>query len=90
VWVAGEVLNYGTDFNNYITSNKLQKQEGVIFRHLLRMILLLDEMAELCPPDVEHDIWRGDLAEIANQLEDICRQTDLASTDQWLSESRVK
>ncbi len=89
VWVAGEVLNYGTDFNNYITSNKLQKQEGVIFRHLLRMILLLDEMAELCPPDVEHDIWRGDLAEIANQLEDICRQTDLASTDQWLSESRV-
>jgi superfamily II DNA/RNA helicase len=90
VWVAGEVMNYGTDFNNYITSNKLQKQEGIIFRHLLRMILLLDEMAQLCPPDVEHQTWQDDLAEIANQLEDICRATDQHSTDQWLSESREK
>jgi superfamily II DNA/RNA helicase len=88
VWVAGEVLQYGTDFNKYITSNQLQKQEGIIFRHLLRMILLLDEMAELCPPDIEHEIWRGDLAEIANQLEDTCRKADYESTDKWLAESR--
>jgi superfamily II DNA/RNA helicase len=88
VWVAGEVLQYGTDFNKYITSNKLQKQEGVVFRHLLRFILLIDEMAELCPPDVEHQHWRDDLYEIADQLEEICRQTDPYSTDQWLAESR--
>jgi superfamily II DNA/RNA helicase len=88
VWVVGEVLQYGTDFNKYITSNQLQKQEGIVFRHLLRMILLLDEMAELCPPDVEHETWRGDLAEIANQLEDICRRADSESTDKWLAESR--
>jgi len=90
VWVAGEVLNYGTDFNKYITSNGLQKQEGIVFRHLLRLILLLDEMAQLCPPDVEHGDWQDDLAEIANQLEDICRQTDAHSTDQWLTETREK
>ena len=47
VWVAGEVLHYGEDFNKYITSNKLQKQEGIVFRHLLRLILLIDEMAAL-------------------------------------------
>lgn len=88
VWVAGEAIQYGTDFNKYITSNKLQKQEGVIFRHLLRLVLLLDEMAELCPPDVEHADWRDDLAEIANQLEEICRLADPRSTDQWLAESR--
>ena len=48
VWVVGEALQYGTDFNKYVTSNKLQKQEGVVFRHLLRFVLLIDEMAELC------------------------------------------
>ncbi len=84
VWVAGEVLQYGTDFNKYITANKLQKQEGIIFRHLLRMILLLDEMADLPPPDIEHEVWRGDLAEIANQLEDLCRNADRDTTEKWL------
>lgn len=88
VWVAGEVMQFGTDFNKYITSHKLQKQEGIIFRHLLRLILLLDEMAELCPPDLEHDVWRGDLAEIANQLEETCRKADYESADKWLAESR--
>jgi len=88
VWVAGEALQYGTDFNKYITSNKLQKQEGIVFRHLLRLVLLLDEMAELCPPDVDHDVWRDDLADIANQLEDMCRSVDPQSTDQWLADSR--
>ena len=89
VWVAGEVLRYGDDFNKYITSNKLQKQEGIVFRHLLRMILLLDEMAALCPPDVEHADWQDDLGDIADQLEAICRQVDPQSTDQWLASART-
>jgi superfamily II DNA/RNA helicase len=89
VWVAGEVLQFGTDFNKYITSHKLQKQEGIVFRHLLRFILLLDEMAELCPPDVEREQWREELFEIADQLEEICRLADPQSTDQWLAESRT-
>lgn len=88
VWVAGEVLQYGDDFNKYITSNKLQKQEGVVFRHLLRLILLLDEMSMLCPPDISHDQWREELGEIADQLESICRNVDPYSTDQWLADSR--
>ena len=89
VWVVGEVMNYGTDFNKYITSHKLQKQEGVIFRHLLRFVLLVDEMIELCPPDADEDEWRDDLAEIANQIEDLCLATDAQSTEQWL-ESKNK
>ncbi|MBC7240280.1 MAG: helicase, partial [Chloroflexi bacterium] len=43
VWAAGEILEFGGDFNKYITSKSLQKQEGIIFRHLLRLILLLGE-----------------------------------------------
>lgn len=88
VWVVGELLQYGTDFNKYITSHKLQKQEGIVFRHLLRFILLIDEMAELCPADVEHDVWRDDLFAVADQLEEICRLADPYSTDQWLAETR--
>ena len=90
VWVAGEIMNYGTDFNKYITSNKLQKQEGVIFRHLLRMVLLLDEMVELCPTDCEYESWKTDLHAIADQLEEICLSVDPQSTEQWLEESRAK
>ncbi len=88
VWVVGEALQYGTDFNKYVTNNKLQKQEGVVFRHLLRFVLLIDEMAELCPPDVDHHQWRDDLYEIADQVEEMCRLADPGSTDQWLAESR--
>src|SRR4029079_1570946 len=50
-WAAGEVLEFGGNFNKYITSRGLQKQEGVIFRHLLRLILLLKEFQQFTPPD---------------------------------------
>ena len=89
VWVAGEVLQYGTDFNKYITANKLQKQEGILFRHLLRLVLLLDEMVELCPPDVDYETWKADLNDIANQLEETCRAVEPEGTEQWLAEGRA-
>lgn len=89
VWVVGEVLNYGEDFNKYITSNKLQKQEGMVFRHLLRFVLLIDEMAQLCPPDIEHDQWQAEIWPIANQLEEICRKADPQNTEAWLADVKV-
>ncbi|MEM9411705.1 MAG: DEAD/DEAH box helicase [Planctomycetota bacterium] len=89
-WVAGEVLQYNGDFNKYVNINKLQKQEGMIFRHLLRMILLIDEFAMLCPPDVDQTQWQDDLYDIADQLEETCRRADSYSTDQWLEDSRQK
>ena len=88
VWVVGEVLNYGEDFNKYITSNKLQKQEGMILRHLLRFVLLIDEMAQLCPPDIEHEQWESEIWPIANQLEAICRKADPENTEAWLAEAK--
>ena len=36
VWAAGELLDMGGNFNTYITSRDLAKQEGLIFRHFLR------------------------------------------------------
>ncbi|MEL7497809.1 MAG: DEAD/DEAH box helicase [Planctomycetota bacterium] len=86
VWVAGEAIQYGTDFNKYILANKLQQQEGIIFRHLLRLVMLIDEMAELQPADISQDQWRDEIYEIADQLESMCHQADPQSTDEWLAE----
>ena len=43
VWAAGGVLEFNGDFDKYVSSKSLQKQEGIIFRHLLRLILLIAE-----------------------------------------------
>ena len=49
VWIAGEALRFGGDFNKLITSKGIVRQEGVIFRHLLRFILLCGEFAQATP-----------------------------------------
>ena len=54
VWAAGDILlGYGGNFNTYVTTRELTKQEGLIFRHLLRLILLLEEFQQLTPAGVE-------------------------------------
>jgi superfamily II DNA/RNA helicase len=88
VWAAGEVLEFAGNFNKYITSRGLQKQEGVIFRHLLRLILLVKEFAQFTPPDCAADEWLADLREIADCLAECCRQVDPQSTDKALEDAK--
>jgi superfamily II DNA/RNA helicase len=87
VWAAGEVLEFGGNFNKYITSRGLQKQEGVIFRHLLRLILLVKEFQQFTPPDCPADEWLAELRDIADRLADCCRRVDPTSTDKALEEA---
>jgi len=87
VWAAGEVLEFGGQFNKYITARGLQKQEGVVFRHLLRLILLLKEFAPLAPLDCSEEEWRGELSSIGETLVDCCRGVDPTSTDKLLAEA---
>jgi superfamily II DNA/RNA helicase len=89
-WVAGELMEFGFDFNKYITSKKLQKQEGMVFRHLLRLVLLIDEVAQLCPPDITHDEWKQELGELADKIEACCLSVDPMSTEQWLENVKSK
>ena len=89
VWAAGEVLEFGGDFNKYVTSKSLQKQEGVVFRHLLRLILLVGELTQLCPPDTTEEEWKGDLEDIAEQLTVGCRAVDPTSTDKALEQAQA-
>jgi hypothetical protein len=88
VWAAGELLEYGGDFNKYITSKRLQKQEGVIFRHLLRLILLIREFLPLCPADIDPAEWEAGLEDIADRVTSSCRDVDATSTDRALEESK--
>ena len=88
VWSAGEVLEFGSDFNKYITSKGLQKQEGMIFRHLLRLILLLAEFQQLTPPEVEAGAWSAELQDISDRITACCRGVDPSSTDLALEQAR--
>ncbi|MBN1911433.1 MAG: hypothetical protein JW818_16945, partial [Pirellulales bacterium] len=85
VWAAGEVLEFN-DFDKYVTSKGLQKQEGMVFRHLLRLILLVAEFQQLTPPETPPDAWRGELDAITTHLTELCRGVDPTSTEKTLAQ----
>ncbi|MCS6864242.1 MAG: DEAD/DEAH box helicase [Gemmataceae bacterium] len=88
VWAAGEVLQYG-NFNTYVTSKDLIKQEGLIFRHLLRLILLTQEFEQLTPPELTAEQWKTELREISEKLTAICRAVDPTSTEQAIQRAHA-
>jgi hypothetical protein len=86
VWAVGDLLQRGGDFDNFVRARDLVKQEGVLFKHFLRMILLCREFEQLTPKDVEPDAWRAKLRSISDVLERTCRAVDPQSTDETLEE----
>ena len=82
VWAAGELLRFGGNFNKFVQSRDLVKQEGILFRHLLRLILLLGEFSQVTPTGLESSAWQADLRDIADQLTASCREVDPTSTDE--------
>lgn len=89
VWAVGDLLlDYKGDFNKYITSKGLQKQEGIIFRHLLRFILLLKELSELTPPNMSRDTWETELLQLGEMLVRCCKMVDPTSTEEMLHHAR--
>jgi superfamily II DNA/RNA helicase len=84
VWCAGELLRFNGNFNLYVKSRDLVKQEGIVFRHLLRLILLCGEFSQIAPPEVEPGEWQRELAEIAQRLTASCRAVDPASTEEMI------
>ena len=87
VWSAGELLRFSGDFNKYIRTRDLTKQEGVIFRHLLRMILLCEEIARVPPAEIWPADWQREFQGIASQIAESCRVVDPESTDQVVNEA---
>ncbi len=81
VWVAGELLEFGGQFHKYISAKSLQKQEGLIFRHLLRLILLLGEFKQLCPAELTGEDWAARLDGLIAAFTQTCREVDPESTE---------
>ena len=84
VWCVGPLLERGGDFDAFVRTRDLTKQEGVVFKHALRMILLCGEFAQLVPSGVEPEAWRTRLFAIADTLTAACRAVDGQSTDELL------
>jgi superfamily II DNA/RNA helicase len=89
VWAAGELMRYGGNFNLYVRTRDLVKQEGIVFRHLLRLILLCGEFTQVCPAETTPEEWRGFLRELADQLTASCRAVDPASTDEVIQQAHA-
>ena len=89
VWGAGELLSLGGNFNTYVTSRDLGKQEGLIFRHCLRLVLLTEEFAQLTPPDTDPALWQAELRSIADRLTETCRAVDPFSTEQAIQKAHA-
>lgn len=88
VWVVGELLNFNGDFNQYIRAHGLQKHEGMLFRHVLRFTMLLDEMANIPPAETEPEDWEDWLDSLADRLLESCRAVDAESTSEWIDRSQ--
>jgi superfamily II DNA/RNA helicase len=84
VWVVGELLEFGCEFNKYIVANGMQKHEGLLFRHILRFILLIEEIAKIAPSESTEETWEIPLYALADKLVECCRRVDPESTDQIL------
>jgi hypothetical protein len=89
VWCANELLRFDGNFNKYVQSRDLVKQEGIVFRHLLRLILLCGELALVTPPETTASAWQAELRDLAEQLTASCRTVDPASTDEMIEQAHA-
>jgi superfamily II DNA/RNA helicase len=89
VWAAGELLRLGGNFNKFVQSRDLVKQEGIVFRHLLRLILLLGEFAQVTPDDADPAAWQAEMRGLADLLTASCRAVDPASTDEAIEKAHA-
>ncbi len=88
-WCIGELLLYNGEFDKYIRANDLVKEEGSVFRHALRMILLCGEFQQVTPAGWESEEWQNWLGAIVDNLTKACHSVDPQSTDKWLAENEA-
>lgn len=81
-WVVGGLLESDGEFFRFVGARKLGRNEGLVMRHVLRLVLLADEFyAQTGDPDYE---W------IANAAEGIGEAVDAAYTERFLAASALR
>ncbi len=87
VWAVGDLLDHGGDFDKFVRARDLVKQEGILFKHLLRMILLCGEFVQLTPAGLKPEEWKLKLDAIAGVLTTSCRTAGYPNRPiSWLEE----
>ncbi len=88
IWAAGDLLlNFDGNFDKLVKTRDLIKQEGIVFRHLLRLILLCGEFEAVCPDGWEPAAWQAELKQLADQVTESCRGIDPESTDKMIEQA---
>ena len=78
-WIAGGAFQMDCEFFKFARWANLIKQEGIVLRHLLRLVILAGEFLVLTEdPDYER------MGELATQC---CRRVDERYTDRFLAEA---
>ncbi|MGI0149857.1 MAG: hypothetical protein ACREDF_10050, partial [Thermoplasmata archaeon] len=77
-WILGAILEHGEDFFKFVRARDLLKNEGLILRHLLRLVILGGEFRARSggDPDYEH------IGTVATR---VCQRVDERYTDRFLS-----
>ena len=79
-WIAGLAFGMNCEFFKMVKACNLIKQEGLILRHLLRLVILAGELlAQTEDPDYER------LGELATQT---CHRVDPTYTDRFLQQAQ--
>lgn len=78
-WIAGALFDMNGEFFPFVRARNLIKDEGLVLRHLLRLVTLC---RELSPPD-DGD---PDYERISEQATKVCQQVDAQYTDRFLTE----
>ncbi len=82
-WIAGGVFDSADDFYEYVGNRELVKNEGLILRHLLRLVILAGEFQTFSGDD-------PDYTRICEKTTTICTQVDPRYTDHFLAEHRAE
>ncbi len=80
-WVAGGIFETGGDFYKFCRNRDLAKHEGLVLRHLLRLIILAGEFGAFTGGDPEY-------AEIAARATEVCVRVDRRYTDHFLADQQ--
>jgi len=79
-WIAGTVFGMDCDFYRYVRFANLVKQEGLILRHLLRLVILAGEFAAKTEdPDYQR---------ISGLATRTCQRVDPRYTDRFLTQQQ--
>jgi len=77
-WIFGGIHEFEGDFYKYVRARNLMKNEGLVLRHLLRLVILAGEFMTRSGGDPDYQR----IGELATQ---VCQKVDARYTDRFLA-----